>query len=122
MEKMNVVRDVLDGQLIDRHQFKMGKVDGIVMELSPGKPPRLVYLEAGFPTLAQRLHPQLAKWVVALQSKWGVKRGDSLRIPFSLIRDARINVEVDLEADQTAALDWEKWLSQHVTQRIPGGK
>ncbi|MEH2463692.1 hypothetical protein [Nostoc sp.] len=30
---MDVIRDVLDNQLVDRNQRKMGKVDGIVMEL-----------------------------------------------------------------------------------------
>ncbi|MBD1845553.1 hypothetical protein H6F89_19485 [Cyanobacteria bacterium FACHB-63] len=45
---MNLVRDVLDNQIVDRNQTKMGKVDGIVFELRDGQPPRLLYLESGF--------------------------------------------------------------------------
>jgi hypothetical protein len=31
---MDLVRDVLDKQLVDRKQVKMGKVDGLVLETS----------------------------------------------------------------------------------------
>lgn len=48
---MDVIRDVLDNQLVDRHQRKMGKVDGIVIELREHQPPRLAYLETGATTL-----------------------------------------------------------------------
>ena len=56
-----MIRDVLDKQLVDRQQRKMGKVDGIVVELRDGKPPRLAYITVGATTLAQRLHPRLAQ-------------------------------------------------------------
>lgn len=58
---MDIIRDVLDNQLVDRHQRKMGRVDGIVVELQEGQPPRLAYLEVGFPVLARRIHPHLER-------------------------------------------------------------
>jgi len=70
---MDLIRDVLDNQIVDRNQRNMGKVDGIVMELRDREPPRLAYIEVGMPTLARRLHPRLQRWVAALQSKWGAK-------------------------------------------------
>jgi len=109
---VNVIRDVLDHQLVDRNQFKMGRVDGIVIELRDGQPPMLAYIEVGMPTLARRLHPRL-DWVAALGSKWGARQGNAFRIPWSQVRDLRIDgidVEVDLEAETTPALAWEQWL------------
>ncbi len=120
---MDVIRDVLDHQLVDNNQVKMGRVDGIVIELRDGYPPRLAYIEVGLPSLARRLHPRLERWVAALQSKWGARQGESFRIPWSQVRDFNvggIDIEVDLEAEATPALAWEEWLREHVIKRIPG--
>ncbi|BAY44434.1 hypothetical protein SAMD00079811_20340 [Scytonema sp. HK-05] len=119
---MDVIRDVLDNQLVDRNNCKMGRVDGIVMELPEGQPPRLAYIEVGVPTLARRLHPRLEGWVAALASKWGAKHSESFRIPFSKVRDVGIDVNVDLDAEATPVLANEKWLREHIIERIPGGK
>lgn len=119
---MDVIRDVLDNQLVDRNNCKMGRVDGIVMELRDNKPPRLAYIEVGVPTLARRLHPRLSRWVAALFSKWGAKHNQSFRIAFSKVRDLGIDVNVDLDAEATPVLANEKWLREHIIERIPGGK
>lgn len=118
---MDVIRDVLDNQIVDRNQRKMGKVDGIIAELRDGQPPRLAYLETGATTLAGRLHPRLQRWVAALESKWGAKQSEPFRIPWSKLRDVGIDVEVDIEAEQTSALAYEVWLREYVIKRIPGG-
>ncbi|MBW4635126.1 MAG: hypothetical protein KME30_25480 [Iphinoe sp. HA4291-MV1] len=117
---MDIIRDVLDNQLVDCKERKIGKVDGIVMELRDKEPPRLIYIEVGMPTLARRLHPRLARWVTAIQSKWGAKRNESLRIPFSKVHDIGIDVKVDVEAEATSALAYEQWVSEHIIKRIPG--
>jgi hypothetical protein len=120
---MNVIRDVLDHQLVDRNQVKMGRVDGIVIQLCDGQPPKLAYIEVGMPTLARRLHPRLERWVAVLQSKWGARHGEPFRIPWSQVSDFNIggiDIEVDLEAEATPALAWEKWLREHIIGRIPG--
>lgn len=120
---MNVIRDILDHQILDCNQKKMGRVDGIVIELRDGQPPRLAYIEVGMPTLASRIHPQLESWVSAFQSKWGAKLGNSFRIPWSQIQDLNIggtDINVDLEAESTPAFAWEIWLREHVIKRIPG--
>jgi sporulation protein YlmC with PRC-barrel domain len=118
---VDIVRDVLDNQIVDRNQRKMGKVDGIILELREGQPPRLAYLETGATTLAQRLHPRLARWVAAIERRWGAKNSEPYRIPWSKICNIGIDVEVDVEAEQTSALAYEQWLREHVIKRIPGG-
>ncbi len=118
---MDIIRDVLDNQIVDRNQRKMGKVDGIVIELRDGEPPRLAYIEVGMPILARRLHPQLQRWVAALESKWGAKRTEPFRIPWSKVRDVGIDVEVDVEAEATPVLDYEQWVREQIVGKIPGG-
>ncbi len=117
---MDVIRDVLDNQLVDRNQRKMGKVDGIVLELCDDKPPRLAYIEVGMPVLARRLHPRLGRWAVALGRKWGAMHGQPFRIPWAKVQDIGIDVDVDLDAEATPVLAWEQWLRKHVIGRIPG--
>jgi hypothetical protein len=117
---LDVIRDVLDNQLVDRHQRKMGRVDGIVAELRDGAPPRLAFLEVGLPVLARRLHPRLEPWIVAIQSRWGAKQRSPFRVPWSKILDVGIDVDVDLDADKTPAIAYEKWLEEYAIGRIPG--
>lgn len=60
---MELVRDLLDKQLIDRNGVNTGRVDGIVVELREDGPPRLVALEAGPAVLAYRVGPRMGRWV-----------------------------------------------------------
>ena len=117
---MDLIRDVLDNQLVDREQRKMGKVDGIVMLVDDDQPPRLAYIEVGGPVLARRLHPRLGRWAAAIGRRLGRTGGEPLRIPWSAIRDVGIDVDVDLDAEQTPALAWEHWLRDHIVRHIPG--
>lgn len=119
---MDIIRDVLDNQLVDSNQRKLGKVDGIVMELRDGEPPRLTYLETGMTTLARRIHPRLGRWVAAIENSWGAKHSEPFRIPLSKVRDVGIDVEVEIEAEATPALAYEKWLREQIIERIPGAE
>ena len=117
---MDLFRDVLDNQIVDRHQQKMGKVDGIVVELRNDAPPRLVGLEVGGPTLGRRLHPRLGRWAAALGRRLGIGAGEPYRIPWEKVRDVGIDIDVDLDADETPVLAWEHWLREHIVAHIPG--
>jgi sporulation protein YlmC with PRC-barrel domain len=119
---VDLIRDVLDNQLIDRNGCKMGRADGIIVEVQEGEPPRLAYIEVGMSVLAHRIHPRLERWIVALQSRWGAKQTKPLRIPWSKVLDVGIDIDVDLEAEETEALAYENWLREQVIERIPGGK
>src|SRR5437763_49343 len=52
---MHLIHDVLDKQILDRHGRKLGRVDGLVIEIDDGGPPRIVGLETGVVALACRL-------------------------------------------------------------------
>lgn len=117
---MELIRDCLDKQLIDRHGRKMGKVDGLVISLEKGRQPRVAFIEVGAVLQARRLNKRLAKLVTRLSKRFGVDRSDPYRIPWSKIVVSGIDVTVNVDAEETPALAWEKWLRKNVIGKIPG--
>jgi sporulation protein YlmC with PRC-barrel domain len=111
---------VLDQQVIDRHGELMGKVDGIVLELREGKPPRVDRLVIGGGTAARRVHPRFAAWLLHWRRRWGPKHDQPLEIPWSQVLKIGIDVKVDVDAEPTPALAWEHWVRDHIIARIPG--
>ena len=118
---MDLIKDVLDNQLVDRKDRKMGKVDGIVVELRDGLPPRLLRIELGPSTVAARIHPRFGAWVAARLRRWSKIRPEPSTIPWAAIQDCGINVKLDRDAEMTTTMAWEDWLSEHIIRRIPGG-
>lgn len=107
---MDLVRDCLDKQVDDRGKRRMGRVDGIVLEVEPGRPPRVAYVELGVKTLMNRLSRRLGKMI----------SHEPYRIPWGKIIVGLNQVVADVEAEKTPALEWELWLRKKVIGRIPG--
>jgi hypothetical protein len=117
---MDLVRDLLDKQLFGTNETPMGKVDGIVVELRDGTPPRVVALETGLRTQARRLHPRLEGWARRLARAWGDDEG-RYRIPWSkVLVVAGDDVKVDVDAEKTPAFALERWLREKMIAYIPG--
>jgi hypothetical protein len=117
---VDLVRDVLDNQLIDRRKEKMGKVDGLLLELREGKPPRVAAIEVGVITLARRIHPRLAAPLTRLRRRRGFSWLRSFRIPWSRVLEVGIDVQVDLDAERTPARATERCVKEKLIGRIPG--
>lgn len=117
---MNITHDILDLQVVDRRGQRLGKVDGVILELREGAPPRVAAIEIGPVTLLRRMHPGLAAWLQRLLLRYGPRTDGTLRIPWSLVTAIGVEVKVDLVADGTPARAWEEWLREHVIRRIPG--
>jgi sporulation protein YlmC with PRC-barrel domain len=109
---MDLIRDVLDNQIVDRNQRRLGKVDGILVELRDGKPPLLRYIETGWMTKARRIHPRVARWA----RRWASR---PFRIPWESIRDIGVDLEIAQEAAETPLLRAENRL-RRIIERIPG--
>jgi hypothetical protein len=114
---MDLVRDCLDEHLIDRNKRPMGRVDGIVLELEPGRQPRVAYIELGSITLADRLNARLSLFMSGMRKR---KSSDRYRIPWRKLRIGLNEVTADVEAEKTPALEWELWLRKKIIGRIPG--
>ena len=117
---MDIVRDCLDKQLVDREHHKVGRVDGIVIEFAEGERPRVAYVEVGAVAQARRLHAALGRLVARVSRRWGAMGENPYRIPFEQVVAADINVFVEFDAEGTPALAWERVLRSKIIGRIPG--
>jgi hypothetical protein len=120
---VRLTHDVLDSQLMDREGRPCGKVDGIVLVVGEhGTPPRVVALEVGALTLARRLHPRLARWLMRWGGRLGPAAPHAFRIPWSQVRAlSRKEIRVDIDAAATPLWSLERWLAERVIARLPGG-
>lgn len=118
---MHVFRELLDKQIEDRDDQRMGRVDSIVAERRDGQPPRVVQLELGFVPIARRMHPRLAELAERLHKRWSVRRSMRYHISWDQVLDVDVHrVQVDVRAEDTPAFDWERWMRTHVIEKIPG--
>ena len=116
----HVVRDILDKQLVDRRQRRIGKVDGLVLEAREGEPLRLAFIEVGAMTVGRRLHPRLERWAASVERWLGVGKGEPYRIPYEKVRDIGLDVEVGIEVERTPILAWQRWVREKIIKRVPG--
>lgn len=122
MADLDLVRDVLDEQLVDARERAIGKADGVVIEVRPGEPPRVAAIEVGITTLAYRLHPAAGRWMARFSRWMGVPGDGAIRLPFRdlEIRDTEIKVPVD--GDACGLFWWERWVRRRFTRHLPGGR
>ena len=106
---MDLIRDCLDKQLEDGNKRRMGRVDGIILEVEDGRQPRVAYIEVGVKTLMNRFSSRLASLA-----------SEPYRISWGKVKVGLNKVVVDVEAEKTPALEWELWLRKKVIGRIPG--
>jgi sporulation protein YlmC with PRC-barrel domain len=116
----HLVADILDQQLVDAKKNKLGKVDGLVLVMREGKPPRVGYIECGAPVLGRRLGRWCERLALALNRRFGVRKQPRYRIPWSKVKEIDIDMVVDV--DEHPLLAWEDWLREHVVGRIPFSK
>lgn len=120
---MNLIRDVLDQQIIDSKQLKAGKVDGIALEVEPGKAPRVAYLDCGMNVRMRRISPRLARWLHRLSVGFrGGQEPRPYRIPFSKVEQVLISVNLKVDARELSDFHLEDWLRERVIAKIPGNK
>src|SRR3989442_1044152 len=93
---VELVRELLDNQIQDRQGAKLGKVDGVVLELREGRPPRVIALHTGAVVVVRRLDVRLARWLARAARKWPVAIRVT-RIPWG--RAATLGREVRRTAD-----------------------
>ena len=114
-----LVRDILDNQLLDVTNQNAGKVDGIVLELRPGEPTRVHYVEVGPITLLRRLNRRLGDWYARIDARLGEGRGVPIRIPISRLMLDSPALRLDLAVDNLPSMALERWLRRHIIAKIP---
>ncbi len=119
--KLDVVRDILDKQLVDRFGTMMGRADGVVIAIREGEQPVVDHLQLGAVVLARRVHPLAVRFVEWLRRRWPVRHEpvQIVRWP-TIVEITSHDLKLDLEAESTTALEWERWLRDHIVAKIPG--
>jgi len=117
---MELIRDCLDKQVVDPHGKPLGRVDGIVLDVTQGKQPQIAFIEIGALTRLNRISPRLCRWYRSLALKFGARDVESHPIPWSKAVSTSIEVVVDEDAKRSPALKFEYWLREHVVKKIPG--
>jgi hypothetical protein len=113
-----IYRDLLDSKLRDTYRREVGRVDGIIMELRPGSPPRVTRIEAGGTIAWRRVHPVLARLNRALR-RWGPRQVEPAPLPWDAIERTDDGFRVKVDSNRTAMMAYELWLREHVVFRIP---
>ncbi|HEX8169410.1 MAG TPA: hypothetical protein VF824_02590 [Thermoanaerobaculia bacterium] len=121
-EFIELARDVLDQQLVDRNGRNAGKVDGIAFEWTAGEPPRVVYLDAGTDILARRLSPRLERLLQRVRRLFRRDDPTPFQIEWSRVMHVGLAVEIDIDSATEAPEHVERWLAKHVIGRIPGAQ
>jgi hypothetical protein len=117
---MELVGDCLDKLVVDRHGKKAGRVDGIVLELVEGQPPKVAFIELGPAVMARRFPRWLSapvRWIV--RKTFGEERATA-RIPAERVKLQRNEVVVDIDANETPGGVSEQWVRTRIITRIPG--
>jgi sporulation protein YlmC with PRC-barrel domain len=116
---LDLIRDLLDKQLVDRNGHELGRVDSVILEIRDNAPPRLAAIELGPAVLANRVHPFLGRWIAALEHGCGVDQGRPLRIPVGAVLQIRDQVKVDLAFGETSGATVEQTVRRWIGS-IPG--
>jgi sporulation protein YlmC with PRC-barrel domain len=111
---MDLVRDMLDKKVVDRHGRDMGRVDSIILRVDAAKPPSVLAIELGPAVLAARVKPLWGRWVAALEHGFGVSEGRPLRIPLEDVLDVHDHVKIDVAFAETPAATIEQRLRRWV--------
>ena len=120
MSALQLSHDVIDSQLVDRHQEKIGRVDELLLELEEGKPPRVATIVISGAARARRV----GRWVLACRragrALFGQRDEHESHVPFDAVRCIADTIQLDVEADSLDSMHLERWLATHVIRRIPG--
>ena len=108
--------DLLDRQILDPEHVPVTTVD----DLEITTPDDLAHLDPDHPPVIEAL----LTGPVLLTRIFGGRLPDSrfIRIPWRVVSDCGIVVTVGVPADSLDASWTERWMSEHVIGRIPGGR
>ena len=99
----------------------MGRVDAIVLTLMDGEAPRVTAILIGGPVRAERAGRVMVWLRRAMFALLGQDRsGGVSRVPFSAVREIGETICLDVDGDTLPSGHIERWLGEHVIDRIPG--
>jgi hypothetical protein len=121
-ERLDLARDVLDKLLVDQRGREFGRVDGVLIHLRQGRPPRVGELEVGLYTVMRRVNTRFGEWLAGVIERVSPVSLKSALLPFDHFnrKGARIVIPISAEEDDRL-MPGEKWLRENVIKKLPGG-
>src|SRR5829696_4474598 len=112
---MDLVRDLLDKEVVDRNGREMGRVDRIVVRVREGAPPAIIAFEIGPSAFASRLSATFGRWMEALEHAFDVDHGRPVRMTVGQVLDFNDHVKFDVAIGDTAVTAIERKLRRWVS-------
>lgn len=117
-DRILVMRDIVDNQILDVHGQRVTKVAGIEAEVpDDGRAPIVRSLLVGPEPLARRVGERTAACV-----RWLTRGRRTVRIPWDDVVAVGPDVRLRVPAEETGATHAEDWVRAHVARHIPGIK
>ena len=117
--ELDLVRDLLDRQVVDRNGRELGRVDSVILEVRADGTVEVSAIEIGLIAFARRLHPFLGRVAKAVETILDLDPQRPVRIPFSHIIDVDKSIKVDLAASDTPVIALEQ-KARRVVSAMPG--
>lgn len=121
MEMLDAGLALLDREILDAEDQRVGKVDDLALsDAGSGEPPRIEALLMGPAAYGTRLGGPLGDWIRRAGAKLADTE-DPITIPMALVAEIDVSVKLSITVDQLPrALRAEGWLRDHLIGRIPG--
>jgi hypothetical protein len=122
-ERIDLARDVLDKLLVDERGREFGRVDGVLIHVRQGRPPRVAEFEIGVYTVLRRANRRAGEWLARVMERFSPVSLKSARLPCDRFkaRGNRLMIPINAEHDPRL-MPGEKWLRERVIKRVPGGR
>ena len=112
---------LLDRQIVDRDGGLVGNVDDIELTVTADGTLKVHALLVGQRVLGDRIGGWLGRWISGVARRLSTSDDQGpLRIPYRLVSTINSEVTLIVRRDQLADPPLEKWLREHLIERIPG--
>ena len=114
-EKLLLMRDLVDNQILDCRGERLTKVAGVEVEIGQDDRPLVQALLVGPEPLARRIGPRVGRLVRRITGG-----GREVRIPWEKVEDVGPDIKLSVPASATGATHAEDWVREKIIGRIPG--
>ncbi|MFF3866699.1 hypothetical protein [Micromonospora sp. NPDC001898] len=119
--RMQLSRQLLDRQIVDRDGRLVGKVDDVEFGVDTDGVPYVAALLSGQGALAQRIGGRVGRFLLAVADRLvDDPPVTPLRVPYSLVERVDSAVRLRVGLDELPGSPMEEWLRRHLIDRIPG--
>jgi sporulation protein YlmC with PRC-barrel domain len=120
---LRVYFHLLDRQIVDRNDTPVGNVDDVELEVGPDGRLRITALLCGLAVLGRRIDGRPGRLMTRLARRFADDgHPQPLRIPWDQVAEVSSAVRLRISKDLLDDPPLEKWLREHLIDRIPGAK